>query len=373
MGKKDKGAAERPKVDSIRLGLGVLVVLLIGSNLVFWSASRPTPLGSAGPQAAAASNPGSPAMTPRKAFRIVNGHDHLYMMEHLDRYMKAAEVMGVEKTLFVASSEFTFLGKGSKEKLNDWSTNVVLEAADAYPGKIIPFATLHPNDKDKVTLLEGYMARGIKGLKLYTGHSNFYDRSLYDESMFPVYAFCQEKGLPILWHVNMSKYLDDLNQVLLNYPKLKLLIPHFGVGFWNPQDGTMAALGKMMDTYPNVYVDSSFGTREILVGGLGRVSQFNDYFRDYYEKYQDRIIWGTDMVVTGNSEKTQEWIESVLRACRDVHEQDTYYYWMAAKGSKYADAKTATPYGQLRGLDLSDAILEKVYWTNFHRFLGLPE
>jgi predicted TIM-barrel fold metal-dependent hydrolase len=208
------------------------------------------------------------------------------------------------------------------------------------------------------------------GLKLYTGHSNFHDRSLDVEEMAPVYAYCEETGFPILWHVNMAKYADELFAVLEKYPNLMAIIPHFGVGFWEPQGKVMKDVARMLDTYPNVYVDSSFGTREILVGGLEKVTANLDVFKDFYARYQDRIVWGTDMVVTGNAEKTEDWVESVIRACRDVHEKDYYTFWMAAQGSGYAYREASDVYGELRGLKLPPEILKKVYETNIEKVLA---
>jgi len=370
-------------VNYVQLVVSILVVLLLGTNIVTWfhfqeelrqqSSPAIEDEGASSNGAAGAVLPVAPAENTalENAYRITNAHDHLYMLKHLDKYLKAAKKLGVERTLFVASSEFTFVGtKGDQKKLNDWSSQEVLKAAKQFPGKIIPFVTLHPDDKDKVELLKGYMADGAMGLKLYTGHSNFHDRPLDAEEMMPVYAFCEETGFPLLWHVNMAKYTDELFRVLEKYPNLTAIIPHFGVGFWQPEGRVMEQVAKMLDTYPNIYVDSSFGTREILVGGLEKVSNNLDFFQHFYEKYQDRIVWGTDMVVTGNREKTEPWVESVIRACRDVNEKDHYTFWMAAAGSGYAYGSKSNTYGELRGLNLPPEILKKIYETNIDKVLA---
>ncbi len=376
---------QQPPVNYVQLAVSLLAIALIVTNVITWlyykdalkqpgsTEIRGETLAIKAPPAVTTAN-GSPIdLTTRNFdFPITNAHDHLYKLQHLDKYMKAAKKFGIDRTIFVASSEFTFLGtKGDPKKLNDWSTREILTAAKKYPGKIIPFATLHPDDPDKVALLKSYVADGVMGLKLYTGHSNFHDRSLDVPEMDPVYAYCAETQLPVLWHVNMAKYTKELFTVLDRYPTMKVIIPHYGVGFWRPEGNVMGDVEKMLDTYPNVYVDSSFGTREILVGGLEKVSAHLEVFKDFYAKYQDRIVWGTDMVVTGNSEKTEPWVESVIRACRDVHEKDTYVFWMAAQGSKYAYGNGSNTYGVLRGLNLSDEILEKVYKTNMDRLLGI--
>jgi predicted TIM-barrel fold metal-dependent hydrolase len=377
-------SSPRPPVNYVQLLVSLLALLLIGTNVVTWhyfSVQRRQAQSAAESAATLSATAvrleavaGVNTLPPQKKYAITNAHDHLYMLKHLDKYLKAAKKLGIERTLFVASSELTFMGtKGSPEKLNDWSTKEILKAAKLHPGKIIPFATLHPNDLNKVEMLKGYVADGVMGLKLYTGHSNFHDRSLDVPEMDPVYAYCESINLPLLWHVNMSKYTKELFAVLEKYPNLTIIVPHLGVGFWRPEGKVMDDVAKMLDTYPNAYVDSSFGTREILVGGLEKVTANLDFFKDFYARYQDKIVWGTDMVVTGNSEKTEAWVESVIRACRDLHEKDTYTFWMAAQGSKYAYGRGTNTYGVLRGLNLPDSILKKIYETNISKVLAKVE
>lgn len=322
-------------------------------------------------QQAPSSDPSLPTARERVIdYGIINAHDHLYREQDLDKYLEAAKQTGVTRTLFVASSDFTFKGdKFPANEGNEWSSREILKCAKKYPGKIIPFMTLHPDDENKVALLEEYVQEGAQGLKLYTGHSNFYDRPFLAEEMLPVYEFCERTGLILCWHINLGSYLDEFTKVLLRYPKLKVILPHFGVGFFQPGGKVMQDLAKIMDTYPDVYVDTSFGTREILVTGLERVTQNPQPFREFYAKYQDRIVWGTDMVITGNREKTTPWIASVILACRNLHEQEEYVFWMAAQGAPY-NSNPRNTYGRFRGLNLDDAILKKIYKTNAERLFG---
>lgn len=348
-------------------GLLVLVALLLiaSTNLITYALVRQSSIQGATPPPPTAS-----ADEPLGKFAIVNAHDHLYREQDLQKYLDAAAAEGVVKTLFVASSYFTFRGEGnSPAEGNEWSSEEILKVARKHPGKIIPFVTLHPDAPDPVKLLEGYVANGAQGVKLYTGHGNFHDRSLLAQEMLPVYAYCEKTGLPICWHVNLTRYGAEFTKVLLQFPKLKIILPHFGVAFYKPGGKEWKQLEQLMDLYPNLYVDCSFGTRDILVAGLERVSAQPQIFRAFYEKYQDRILWGTDMVVTGNKEKTTPWIRSILRACRDMHEKATYQFWMAASGCQYA-ARKDNPYGLLRGLDLPDEILKKLYETNIENFLS---
>lgn len=307
-------------------------------------------------------------------YQIVNAHDHLYRIQDFERYLPAAKALGVSKTIFVASSNYTIMGKkGSPDEGNDVNSKEVIACAKKYPDSVIPFVTFTPATADKIALLEAYRADGARGLKLYTGHREFHDRPLDDPEMFPVYAWLEKEQFPLIWHVNLNNYSGELTSVLMRYPELRVLIPHFGVGFFDPKGKILDRLGEILDTYENVYTDTSFGTRDILVSGLEKVSMVPDVFRKFYEKYQDRILWGTDMVVTGNKEKTTAWMASVIRACREMHEKSDYTFWMAMQGSKYADKNSNNPTRHLRGLALPPDILKKIYETNAQRFLASSE
>jgi len=306
------------------------------------------------------------------AYAVVNAHDHLYREKDLERYFPAAEQTGVVKTLFVASSEFTIMGQGhDPAKGNEWNSREMLRLAKKYPDKIIPFVTLHPDDENKVGLLEAYRDEGAMGLKLYTAHGGFYDRPLLAEEMLPVYAWCEANNFPIVWHVNLTRYASEFTRVMLKYPKLKVIVPHFGQGYYRPGGREMQTLSEIMDHYPGVYTDTSFGTRQILVAGMESVSANPGPVIDFIEKYQDRVLWGTDMVVTGNREKTVEWQAEVLQACRDLLEKDVYYYSKARADSPYAKANSTNTEGKLRGLHLPPHILKKIYETNIEGFFAL--
>ena len=312
--------------------------------------------------------------SPLGEYDIINAHDHLYFIKNLENYLPAAEAAGVDQTLFVASSYGTLKGgSASPSEGMEWNTDEIIRASQQYPGKIIPYCALHPANENKVALLEKHRAAGAQGVKLYSGHGNFYERPLADPSMLEVYAWCEKEGFPICWHVNYSRadIAREFEEVMAQYPKLKVIVPHFGVTFYRPGNAEWENFWALLDKYPGLYTDCSWGTRAILVHGLEVVSANLDAFREKFLKYQDRIIWGTDMVVTGNSEKTIPWIESVLLACRGMLEQETYYFWMAADGCEYAYSRTQNPQGRLNGLVLPPEVLRKIYKTNYETFVQL--
>ena len=307
-------------------------------------------------------------------YPIINGHDHLYRQSHLDNYLPAADRLGIDRTVFVASSAATLLGpdQGKADADMEWNTREILTAAKANPGKIIPFATIHPGDPDKLTKLKQYVAEGVQGLKLYTGHGMFHDRPLDAPEMDEVYAYCQAERLPILWHVRLDQFQPEFLRVMGQYPDLIVIIPHYGVLFYRPE--VMARqIPPLLEQYRHVYFDTSFGTRSILVHGLEIVSADPKVFHNLFTAYPERFIFGTDMVVTGNKEKTEGWVAAVIRACRDMFEKERYTFYMAAEGSEYALARANNTYGRLRGLNLPPEILEKIYYKNMEGLLSLRD
>jgi len=305
-----------------------------------------------------------------REFRVVNAHDHLFSRSHLDKYLQAAKETGVVQTVFVASSEYTLMGAGHDQaKGNHENTLEILAAVAENPSQLVAFCAVHPDDPQKLERLKFYVAQGARGLKLYTGHGNFYQHPLDWEGMEEIHAYCEQTRLPICWHVNITRYLAEFERVMQRHPNMIVIVPHFGVTFFQPRQQPFLEFQRLLDTYPNLYTDTSFGTRDILVSGLEAVSDDVETFRAFFEKYSDRILFGTDMVITGNKEKTSDWIAAVLRACRDVLEKETFHFYMGAKGSPYASKKANNIYGAYRGLNLSDEILRKIYETNINKIL----
>jgi predicted TIM-barrel fold metal-dependent hydrolase len=257
--------------------------------------------------------------SPLRAFKVVNAHEHLMGRKYLPKYFEACEKSGIASTLFVGSSEYTIMGAGHDQaKGNDENNAEIIAASKQYPDKIIAFCTIHPRDPAKLDKIKAAVAAGAKGLKLYTGHSNFYDLPLDDDTMMPVYEYCEQTALPICWHVNCPKFLAEFERVMQRYPRLVVIVPHFGVTFFRPRDAVFRQFDRLMGTYPNLYTDTSFGTRQILISGLEAVSRDPEPFRQFFQKYSDRILFGTDMVITGNKEKSAEWISDVMRATSSI-------------------------------------------------------
>lgn len=313
----------------------------------------------------------SPDVPVRNLLPAVNTHEHLLFERHLAGYLPAARALNVRKTVIVASPRFTLFGKGEQgEPSMSKNFETVLNAAKMYPGEIVPFFTISPDDKDALARAKKHVEAGGKGVKLYSGHSNLHNKPLTDATMMPVYAYFEELGLPINWHINLTKWHGEFEQVMDKHPKLNVMVPHFGVCFWNPEK-YMPVLAKLMRKYPNMYVDTSLGTREILIDGVYRVAEHKELFRAFFDEFQDRIVYGSDSVITGNSEKTTSWYFKVIQATRDHLELDRFQFDLAEGYSRYRK-KGRDPTGEIVGMGLPKPILQKIYWDNAEAWLAGP-
>jgi len=141
------------------------------------------------------------------------------------------------------------------------------------------------------------------------------------------------------------------NRVLARHPKTQFVCLHMAVA----ED--LGAVSEWMDRYPNMWVE--FGAR---IGELGRQPRTA---RRFFEKYQDRILFGTDAVPRGVQYPQQIFCDELYEIYyRFLETEDEYF--------DYAPARIP-PQGRWRiyGLGLPEGILRKVYHDNAARLLGL--
>lgn len=135
-------------------------------------------------------------------------------------------------------------------------TDTVLDLALESDGFFIPFASVDPvSDPEPAALLEHYIARGARGLKLYPSYQFYYPN---DAIVYPLYEVCQAHDIPVLLHIGSSvipgtrlKYCDPihLDDVAVDFPDLAVVMAHGGRGFW------YEACAFLASHHPNFYID----------------------------------------------------------------------------------------------------------------------
>jgi len=153
---------------------------------------------------------------------------------------------------------------------------------------------------------------------------------------------------------SFSEILEARDRVYARHPKTQFLSLHFGHDAEN-----LAFVGESLDKFPNMTVE--LGARIAELGRQPRAS------RQFFERYQDRILFGTDAVPPPEGEKYPQ----------QVFKDELYeiYYRFLETEDEYFDYAPAPvpPQGRWRiyGLGLPDAILKKVYVDNAVRVMGL--
>jgi predicted TIM-barrel fold metal-dependent hydrolase len=146
--------------------------------------------------------------------------------------------------------------------------------------------------------------------------------------------------------------LRQREHVLKKHPHTIFIGAHFGD---NPEN--LAYVGRLLDTYPNYYVDIASRLPE-----LGR-QPFSA--REFFVKYQNRIVFGTD---GGYALKEGAWSPARFFG--------TYFEFLETR-NEYFEYPLAgiSKQGRWRiyGLDLPDDVLTKIYYDNAARLLRLAE
>ena len=141
------------------------------------------------------------------------------------------------------------------------------------------------------------------------------------------------------------------NRVVARHPRTHFVYLHVG----NAED--LAWVSEWLERYENTSVE--IGAR---IGELGRQPRAA---RKFFDRYQDRILFGTDAVPDGFETPQQIFGDELYEIYyRFLETEDEYF--------DYAPAPKP-PQGrwQIYGLGLPDRILRKVYWENAARLLGL--
>ncbi len=223
-----------------------------------------------------------------------------------------------------------------------------------------------------------YMAVGFDGIKMLEGYPSLIknwglpiDSDVYNS----FYAFMEENGYPILMHAanptenwdlatasadavqagrvydssypTKAEILAQVFRVMERFPRLTLILAHFG---FMSDDLPMAQ--KFM-AYPNTWLDTTPGGEQCI-----RMQTEWGRWLPFWQKYQDRILYGTDFYAFPKDER---WEESFMRRpkfLRQFLETDTQH--------RYLD-------GEFFGVKLDKRLRDKIYRENFMRLLGLPK
>jgi predicted TIM-barrel fold metal-dependent hydrolase len=141
-------------------------------------------------------------------------------------------------------------------------------------------------------------------------------------------------------HVTFEELMSERNNVFRRHPKTRFIAAHFA---WHAND--LARAAKLLDDCPNVTLEVG-----AVLYDFGRQPRAA---REFFIKYQDRILFG-----------------------KDSYQPEEYpYYWRVFETSdEYFDYyRDYHAFWKLYGMDLPDGVLKKLYYQNALRVLkGMP-
>ena len=323
-------------------------------------------------------NPPSSLVVPQNLltkakFPFIDVHNHQSNMPTQNLSVLLSEMDKLNMQVMVNLS-----GRGG-----DHLAAAVAHAKESNPDRLIVFTNISFTGlgdagwaQTTIKQLEADVKAGAKGLKIFKslGFSAKDNKGetipVDDARLEPVWKKCGQLGIPVLIHTadpkqfwdepnaQNERWLELLTQpgrnrsakdgfsweeliqqqhnLVKKHPETTFIIAHFG---WYAND--LDHLGKLLDTYHNMNVE--FGA---IIAELGRQPR---RAKQFFEKYQDRILFGKD-----------SWVPS---------EYATYFRVLETEDEYFPYHKKYHAYWKMYGMGLSDEVLKKVYYKNALRLI----
>jgi hypothetical protein len=155
-------------------------------------------------------------------------------------------------------------------------------AAADYPGRLLPYVTISPNDGAQAVVDEIRLWHDAAQVSAFKIHPSVHGRSALDDAYQPLFDFAHDNCLPVLvhsWPGDAYASPAVLRDLAGRYPRAQVVIAHSAAG-WDMLDQVADACADR----PNIHLDLTgsrllSGLLEAMVARLG----------------SERILFGTDM------------------------------------------------------------------------------
>ena len=315
-----------------------------------------------------------PATQIEKAkFPVIDMHSHPYAesLEEIDQWVKNMDAVGIEKTILLShatGAEFDSL----YQVYSKYPDRFELWCGFDYTGYDQPGygpAAVAELERCYKMGARGVGELGDKGKGLFYSKPPAWGMHLDDPRMDPLLEKCAELGLPINIHVAdpiwMYEKMDSTNDGLMNayewrldnqpgivdhngmidileravkrHPKSIFIACHFANCSYD-----LNKLGALLDKYPNLYAD--------IAARYAETAPIPRFAAAFIEKYQDRLIYGTDMGFD---------LDMYHITFRILESSDEHFYEIGQFGYHWA----------LNGFGLNDVVLKKLYRDNALKLL----
>jgi len=309
-------------------------------------------------------------------YPVIDFHSHDYTKSdaEVDDWVKRMDTANISKTLILTYST------GAKfdsivHKYSRYKDRFEVWCGFDYTGHEKPGW-----EKHAVTELERCYKQGAKGVgelgdkglgELYSNPTPGYGLHIDNPAMKPLLEKCGELKMPVSIHVAedqwMYEKIDSTNDGLMNSATWKVDMDKKGILGHdeliktlenavrdNPKTTFIAChlantcsdlsmLGRLFDLYPNLYAD--------IAARFGEFSPIPRYSKAFFEKYSDRLVYGTDMSIESEMYHT---------TFRILESADEHFY----------DHRLFSYHWPLYGLSLNDRTLKKIYGENGKKILS---
>ncbi|MFL7808152.1 MAG: amidohydrolase family protein [Anaerolineae bacterium] len=310
---------------------------------------------------------------------IIDGHVHMGGMAEEGSMLAIRQETGIEKMALV-SIQNPEAGSGLPGSL-------YMKAR--YPRWFYVFAGLNHAEVQSdgrvqtprlAEQVDEFLAIGCDGIKMIEGKPTSRQRlnvPVTDPYYADYWARVEELGVPIVWHVNdpeefwdperlpvwakergwgyspedvsKEQLYAEVDEVLARHPGLNVTFAHF---YFLSAD--LERAGRFLDAHPTVRFDLAPG-----IEMLHNLSRDVDASRDFFIRYADRIVFGTDLFSSLAVEEGRARAGIVYRWL----ESDEYY-----RVPDEADFLLGAPEdGLIHGMALPDDVLKRIYHDNFVR------
>ncbi|MBI4411913.1 MAG: amidohydrolase family protein, partial [Deltaproteobacteria bacterium] len=181
-----------------------------------------------------------------------------------------------------------------KEGMAGALNQFAFELGDKYPGFIIPFGSVHPDDADAEAILRDCFTKfAFKGIKI---HCHVQHVAPDDRRMEPIYKVCDENRKIVLIHCGSGPHFKEqptrgygydvtvvsgvrrFEKIVGKYPEITFVVPHLGYEEVEP-------FIHLLGDYPNLYLDTTMALSRFLPVEVkpSRLAENSD-----------RLLFGTD-------------------------------------------------------------------------------
>ena len=277
----------------------------------------------------------------------ISAHEHYVARGDLNIYLNLMDGLGIKQAVFVPTG-MPPDNRGFRENMDK-----LLAYQRENPHRLWALAACDEMAEDAVTVLEQAGANGAHGFKSLAGLPDYNRAPLDGPHMRAIWQLCGRLNWPVLIHIEGDTHPHqqvEIERMLVDFPNVKVILPHYGKMIKH-----LDWCAQLLDRYANCYMDLSMGNP--IAWYMDFIDANPQPVRDFIIKYQDRLMWGADVIVS------PAWTPERLRAriITDIN---------LLSRERFASA-WSNHLRPLNGLNLPPDVLHKIWWVNPQRIYGL--